>query len=159
LTSKNEDLIKEEILPGPRMLIFEIDTIPKPQKQTKFSYKGAYDPSKEYKNSIQWQMKPYAPKNPILGPVRVHLTFLLPIPIGTSKIKKRQMINGICVPWKRPDLDNLAYTVTNAMQNVIYEDDSQIIDLVLSKRYAEMPKIIIKVLEMDLAKNYEDQQY
>ena len=140
------------------MLIFEIHTIPKPQKQTKFSYKGAYDPSKEYKTALQWQIKPYAPSNPILGPVRVHISFFLPIPKITPSMRRKQMINGLCVPWRRPDLDNLAYTVTNAMQDIIYKDDSQIIDLVLSKRYAEIPKIVIKILEMDIAKNDQDDQ-
>ena len=82
----------------------------------------------------------------------------MPIPKSVTKSVKKQMINGACVPVKRPDIDNMAYTVTNAMTDLVYEDDSQIIDLVVSKRYAEVPKIVVKVIEMDLAKNDEDCQ-
>ncbi len=146
---------QEEILIGSRVLIFEINTIPKPQKQTKFSSRGAYDPSKQYKQSLQWQMRPYAPKEPLHGPVKVHINFYMPIPKSATKSVKKQMINGVCVPVKRPDIDNMAYTVTNAMKELVYEDDSQIIDLVISKRYAEVPKIVVKVIELDLAKNDE----
>jgi Holliday junction resolvase RusA-like endonuclease len=140
------------------MIMFEIHTIPKPQKQTRFARNIAYDPSRDYKESLRWQIKPHAPKEPFQGPMRVHLTFHLPIPKQTPKARRKQMINGVCVPWRRPDLDNLAYTVTNAMQELVYEDDSQIIDLVLSKRYAEVPKIIVKILEMNLAKNDDNDQ-
>lgn len=158
MTSNKETDNTEQNLNYFRMIMFEIHTIPKPQKQTKFSYKGAYDPSKDYKEALRWQIKPHAPKEPFQGPMRVHLTFHLPIPKQTTKTIKKQMINGVCVPWKRPDLDNLAYTVTNAMQDIIYQDDSQIIDLVLSKRYSEVPKILVKIFEMDLAKYSEDPQ-
>ena len=130
------------------MLIFEIHSIPRPQKQTQFGKHRAYDPSKQYKQAIQWQIRPHAPKDPLTGALHVDMTFYLPIPKGTSKILSRQMINGTALPYKRPDLDNLAYIVTNAMKEIIYEDDSQIVDLILTKRYAETPKTVIKVIEL-----------
>lgn len=129
------------------MLIFEIHTVPKPQKQTQFGKNRAYDPSKQYKQSIQWQIRPYAPKEPLKTPLTVDITFYLPIPKSTSKLLTKQMINGTALPYRRPDLDNLAYVVTNAMKELVYEDDSQIVDLILKKRYGQEPKTVIKVIE------------
>ena len=130
------------------MLLFEVHLTPRPQKQTQFSRHGPYDPSYQQKKEIQWQIKPYAPKEPLKGPLIVDIMFYLPIPKSTSKTLKTQMLNGIVYPMKRPDLDNLAYIVTNAMKEIVYEDDAQIVDLNLKKRYGEQPKTVIKVIEL-----------
>ncbi len=58
------------------------------------------------------------------------------------------MINGSLLPIKRPDIDNLAYMITNAMKGLFYEDDSQIVDLLLHKRYAEETRTVVKVIEL-----------
>ena len=134
-------------------MIFEIFSEPRPQKQTEYGKRKFYDPSKQMKQAIQWQIRPDAPKEPLSGPVKVSITFYMPIPKQTSKMHRRQMINGKSVPIKRPDLDNLAYLITNAMNEIVYEDDRQIVDLVLRKRYAEVPKTVIKVVELDSLKD------
>lgn len=132
------------------MLIFEILLPPVPQKQTRFiARKGHFtgiDPSKIDKEKIIWQIKPYIPKELYQGPVQLDLTFYMPIPKGTPKMKTKQMINQLIYPIKRPDIDNLSYIVVNAMKGIIYEDDSQIVDLNLHKRYGETPKTVVKVI-------------
>lgn len=130
------------------MLIFEIHSLPKPQKQTRWAYNKAYDPSFNQKEAIRWQLRPHAPKEPLKGPVSVNLHFYLPVPKTVRKHVKTQMLNGIAMPYKRPDLDNLAYLVTNAMIDLIYIDDAQIVNLNLRKRYAEIPKTVIEVQEL-----------
>jgi Holliday junction resolvase RusA-like endonuclease len=132
------------------MLLFEIHIPPTPQKQTKFYRRGnfvkTYDPSAVAKEQIQWQIKAYAPEIPLDGPLKVDLTFYLPIPKSISKVRKRQMINQVILPVKRPDVDNLAYLVTNAMKNIIYMDDSQLVDLCMHKRYGEEPRTVVKII-------------
>lgn len=106
----------------------------------------AYDPSSKAKEQIQWQMRAYAPPEPIRGPVKVDITFYMPIPKSTTKARRRQMINGVILPITRPDLDNLAYLMTNAMKEIIYADDSQIVDQSHHKRYSEDPRTVVKVI-------------
>ena len=134
------------------MIIIEIHSAPVPQKQTRFIARRGYcrgiDPSKNEKQQIQWQIRPYAPKEALEGPIQLDLTFFMPIPKGTSKIKARQMANQICHHISRPDLDNLSYLIVNAMKGIIYQDDSQIVDLLLHKRYADEPKTVIKVMPL-----------
>ena len=133
------------------MLILEINLPPVPQKQTRFYVqKGrcfGVDPSKQDKEQIQWQIRPYAPTHPYEGAVQLDITFFMQMPKAPA-LKTKQMINGTILPIKRPDLDNLSYLVVNAMKGIIYEDDSQIVDLNLHKRYGEVPKTIVKVIEL-----------
>lgn len=131
------------------MLLFEIHSTPRPQKQTYFTRRGCFDPSNGSKQALIWQIKPHAPAKPIEGPVSVIITFYMPIPKATNKKTREQMLNGVCLHVRRPDLDNMAYMVTNAMKELVYEDDSQIVDLKISKRYGEVPKTVIKVIEVD----------
>ena len=128
------------------MLLFEIPVAPVPQKQTRFGNGKAYDPSAPDKHQIQWNLRPYAPDKPLKGPIEVDITFYMPIPKNTSSLMRKQMINNVLHHMKRPDVDNLSYLVVNAMKDIIYEDDSQIVDLNLHKRYGEQPKTVVKVI-------------
>jgi Holliday junction resolvase RusA-like endonuclease len=127
------------------MYLFEIFSKPVPQKQTQWCKTWAYDPSRKDRDSLIWQMKPYAPNEPFFGPTEVDLMFYLPMP-KSSKIQQRMMLDGRILPIKRPDLDNLGYLVTNAMTQLFYNDDSQIVDLHLHKRYAEIPRTVVKII-------------
>lgn len=132
------------------MYLFEISGNPIPQKQTKFCMRGSfphsYDPSSQEKEFIQWQVRPYAPSEPLKGAIEMHITFFMPISKSTSKCQRIQMQNGVILPKKRPDVDNLGYLVTNALKEIVYQDDSQITDLILRKRYSENPRTVVKVI-------------
>lgn len=135
------------------MLLIEIHGNPCPQKQTRFVRRGSYvstfDPSSKEKANIQWQLKAYAPREPLAGAVKVDLTFYLPVPKSTSGVRKRQMLNHVILPTKRPDVDNLAYLITNAMKSIIYCDDSQVVDLCMHKRYGAEPKTVVKIIPIE----------
>lgn len=134
------------------MLIMTVHIEPEPQKQTKFRICNGrvftYDPSSSYIEKLQWQLKHYAPPSVYMGPVEVDLTFFLPIPKATSKVRRRLMNNGTIKHIVRPDLDNLAYAVTNAMKGIIYHDDSQVCSSRYRKFYGDEPKIVIKVRDL-----------
>ena len=134
------------------MLLFTIHLNPEPQKQTAFRrHKGrvwTYNPSQPYINKIQWQIKAYAPEEPISGAIELNLFFFLPIPKATTIPKKKQTINGKIMHIKRPDVDNLAYAVTNAAKKILYHDDSQIVRLIAQKMYSHEPRIVVKVREL-----------
>lgn len=134
------------------MLIIPVYLTPEPQKQTKFRNCNGkvftYDPSHAYIERLQWQIKSHAPSELYVGPVEVDITFFLSIPKATSKIKRRLMNNGTIKHIIRPDLDNLAYAVTNAMKGIIYRDDSQIVGSRYRKFYGDEPRIVIKIRDV-----------
>lgn len=133
------------------MFLFEIAGIPVPQQQTRFLRKSgfAYNPSKKDEERIQWQIKPYAPEIPLSGAVEMHLTFYLPIPKSVSRIKRLQMLNEVILPKTKPDFDNLAYLVTNALKKIVYQDDSLVTDCIIRKRYSDRPRTVIKIIPID----------
>jgi Holliday junction resolvase RusA-like endonuclease len=144
------------------MFLFEIIGKPTPQIQTRFRKCSnkifTWDPSKANKEYIQLQSRPYAPNSPLFGPIQLDLTFYLPIPKSTSIVKTKQMINQVIHHTSRPDVDNLAYIVTNALKDIFYHDDRQIIDLYLHKRYGEIPKTVVKITPIEeLAKTQGDE--
>lgn len=59
--------------------------------------------------------------------VTVDVTFYLPRPASLPK-KQVDMV-------KRPDIDKLGRAILDALTDVCFEDDSQVVDLLLYKRY------------------------
>lgn len=132
------------------MVEFEIIGKPCVQKRTRFSKKGGvYNPCKHEELMLEWQMKPYAPQQPWGGPIDMSFTFYLPIPSKTSAIRRRQMLAGYILPIIRPDFDNMAYILTNAMKNVFYKDDSQVVRCLITKLYGDEPKTIVRIRHIE----------
>lgn len=76
------------------------------------------------------------------GPVRVSVAFYLPRP---KKFNKR----GVPVAHlTAPDLDKLLRSVLDALTAVVWHDDSQVVEVIAQKRYADVgvpPRASIRV--------------
>lgn len=59
-----------------------------------------------------------------------------PIPESYSKSKKRRIADGEIKHTKRPDVDNCAKAILDALNEVAYKDDSQIVESRITKHYA-----------------------
>ena len=131
------------------MFQFVVHGIPLAQKQTRFVRRGSfvqtYDPSRKDKERIQWQIKPFAPEIPLSQPVELTIAFFVPIPKATSKRLRLQMINRVILPDKKPDEDNLAYLVTNALKGIVYDDDRRVCVKHVYKFYGSEPRTVIRV--------------
>ena len=70
----------------------------------------------------------------------------MPIPTSISK-KKKETLHYVS---KRPDIDNLAKAVMDAINQVgIWEDDSQVAHLDIRKIYSEEPRCLITIREVE----------
>ncbi len=131
------------------LITFEINTKPVPQARPRFyvrhhglkHFVGAYDPArcKTFKEVIAWHAQIKAQecglKNVVTGPISINLIFQM----GNGKERYHT---------KRPDIDNLAKAVKDALRGIIYADDSQIVEAHLYKQYGGPGvKIEIKTLE------------
>lgn len=134
------------------MFIFEILGNPIPQQQTRFSCKGGFprtwNPSSKDQERIQWHIKPLAPVEPLSGAIQLSIWFFLPIPKSTSSKLRQAMINRVVLPCVKPDEDNLAYLITNALKKIVYKDDNQICSKHVYKLYSDKPRTVIKVEEI-----------
>ena len=55
------------------------------------------------------------------------------------------MISGALLPAKKPDLDNVAKIVCDALNGVAYKDDAQVVKLTVHKRYSERPEVAVEI--------------
>lgn len=90
----------------------------------------------------------------ITDPLFIFIEFRMPIPKSFSKTKHLSAISGETVPTVKPDLDNLAKTILDGMNGIVYKDDSQIVDLFVRKRYADVPCAIVSIKEFRNQGNY-----
>lgn len=79
------------------------------------------------------------------GPIKLIIKLELQIPQSWSKKKKAQALAGEIRPLARPDIDNYAKSVMDSLNGLGYADDSQVVELVVSKEYAEEPGTLITV--------------
>lgn len=68
------------------------------------------------------------------------------VPRSWSKRKQKAALDGALIPGK-PDLDNVAKAVLDALNGVIYQDDRQVVRLVAEKRYSTDPKVEVYIHE------------
>ena len=60
------------------------------------------------------------------------------------------MRNGDLMPAKKPDIDNIAKAVLDALNSVAYRDDTQIVELQIRKQYSEKPRLEICMEELEV---------
>lgn len=70
------------------------------------------------------------------GPISLSVKFFLPYPMSYRTKPKMELVRqGLVVPSKKPDLDNLTKTYLDALNGVLWIDDCQIISMLVSKEY------------------------
>lgn len=67
------------------------------------------------------------------------------IPKSFSNKKRSQAIAHELRPTKKPDLDNIAKSILDALNNIVYNDDSQVVTSSSYKWYAETPYTSVEI--------------
>ena len=109
-----------------------------------------YDPpkSREYKKQVKLILEQHKPSEPLETPLRVKMTFNRQYLKSFTKKQLKQAEGGFLMPVSRPDLDNYAKAMLDAMNGIIYKDDSQIVILTLEKKYASESFTEIEINEV-----------
>lgn len=83
----------------------------------------------------QWEREdlPFPDKTPVC----VKITAGFGIPKSTSKKARLAMLAGQIGPTKKPDMDNIAKIVLDALNGFAWHDDVQVLDLHISKFYTD----------------------
>jgi Holliday junction resolvase RusA-like endonuclease len=107
----------------------------------------AYTPEKtrsyeaELKFAAVQQMQGRAP---LLGPLVVTMVAIFPIAPSWPKKKQAAALAGDVRPIGKPDADNLLKTL-DALNQVVWRDDSQIVTAQITKRYGATPGVTVCV--------------
>lgn len=93
-----------------------------------------------------------------IGPCSVTLDIVFPIPASWSKIRKAEALLGRARPIGKPDLDNVSKAILDACNRILWRDDSQVVEMVLSKRYGQEPQVVVTVRAAGLGWNPAQQR-
>jgi Holliday junction resolvase RusA-like endonuclease len=120
----------------------------RPRVIRKNGFVSSYTPRKtvNYETLIKehWSIENRKYK-PIQGDVDLEIKAYFKIPKSTSKKRKRMMLADKIKPTKKPDIDNIAKIVSDALNGIAFDDDKQIVNLWVEKHYSDQPRIEVRV--------------
>lgn len=133
-----------------KKLNFSIDILPEAYARPRFSKKLAmspnsktafYNPKSSYKRKIIKEVQAKLPNDfeIIAGEIKLKIVANIVMPQTISKSKTKQELSklGIINPLTRPDVDNYGKIILDALNKIIYLDDSQVYELTCIKKYTE----------------------
>lgn len=83
------------------------------------------------------------------GAIKAEIIGYFAIPKSTSKKKKAEMLEGKIEYTHKIDCDNLAKVILDSLNHIAYHDDSQVTQLYVCKKYAEEPKVVVTLTELE----------
>jgi len=123
--------------------------------------KRTYTPAKtnEYEQLGRFHAQQAMKKHKImLQAVRMVCRLEVPIPKSWSKKKRKEAASGDLRPITRPDVDNYVKAILDCCNGVCFKDDSQVVELVVTKVYSHEPKATIQLMEIPHANQITDPQ-
>ena len=83
-------------------------------------------------------------------PLKVVIDAFFKLPKSATKKDRVDVLNHIKFPTVKADVDNIAKSILDGMNGHVYGDDSQIVGLVVTKRYdCEDAFVIVTVKEVE----------
>lgn len=135
-------------------ITFKVEGTPVGKGRPKFARRGnfvsTYTPTKtrEYEDLIRDAAKQAMGSNePLKTPVAAYIYITVPIPQSYSKKRSKACLDGIERPCKKPDLDNILKCFLDAMNNIVYDDDTQVVSLHSTKVYGTIGMVEVLVKE------------
>jgi Holliday junction resolvase RusA-like endonuclease len=122
----------------------------RPRFARRGNFVSTYTPqkTKSYEDEIRMMAKAaMGASEPLETPVTVAIYIRVGIPASFSKQKRKDALSGIIKPTKKPDLDNVAKCFLDSMNEIVYLDDKQVVNLHVTKIYAETPAVEVMVKE------------
>lgn len=123
----------------------------RPRFSTHGGFVKAYDPkkSREYKTFVKMlaiqamgeQGWGYCEKEAL----KLTVTAYMSIPKSKSGKFREAAIAKLVFPIKKPDSSNIVKGIEDAMNGVVYKDDSQIVELVVKKYYGDVPMVEVEI--------------
>lgn len=137
------------------MIAFTLNTIPTAQARARhgvvnghsMTYKSG--PQRAAEQTLDALLAPHAPTAPMVGAVELQFRAVFPPPRSASKKARTAMLRGQLHHVKKPDLDNLAKQLKDAMTRLgFWGDDRQVVRTVCEKRYGEVGRWEVIVREV-----------
>jgi len=123
------------------------------KERPRFSNGRTYTPKKtaDRENLIRfYAMQAFGrDKDPVSFPLEVTIVATYTPPTSATKARKAAMLEGEIKYTKKPDADNIAKLVCDSLNNVVYTDDSNIVNLSVVKTYGNKDEIYVVIRKAD----------
>jgi Holliday junction resolvase RusA-like endonuclease len=136
------------------MVTFTVDGNPVGKQRARYVKRGnfvsAYTPEKTrtYESLIKEKaIEAMGSSEPLETPVTLYLYIRVPMPKSYSKKRIEACLNGSEQPICKPDASNILKSVEDGMNSVVYKDDSQIVNIHVTKVYSSQAGVDICVKE------------
>ena len=136
------------------MIEFTVNGPAVPKQRPRMGGRRAYTPkkTKDYEQKVRQAFSDaYHGDVPVYEadtPVRASIQVIQGVPQSWSKKKREAALSGVVAPTTRNgDLDNIAKSILDALNECVYHDDCQVTTLIISKRYGSQPCAIVKFNE------------
>lgn len=73
----------------------------------------------------------------LTGSIAATITAYHKVPKSYTKKRVQAIREGLEYPQKKPDIDNIVKIILDSLNKIAYEDDSQVTDLIVKKRFTE----------------------
>ncbi|WP_338630717.1 RusA family crossover junction endodeoxyribonuclease [Clostridium baratii] len=81
------------------------------------------------------------------GSIKAEIIAYYKIPKSYTKKRIKAIKDGLEHPNKKPDTDNIAKIILDSLNKIAFDDDAQVVDLKVSKRYTEENERVEFMLE------------
>jgi Holliday junction resolvase RusA-like endonuclease len=127
---------------------------PQGKGRPRFARRGAFthaytpEKTKTYEDEIRYMARAAMGASPPLEtPVTVAIYIRMEIPKSFSKQKRKDALEGVIKPTKKPDCDNVSKAFLDAMNGHVYLDDKQVVNLHVTKVWSEIGAVDVMVKE------------
>ena len=131
---------------------FVIPGTPVGKGRPKFARRGnfvsTYTPEKtaSYENLVKVKAEEAMKGRPAIdGAVAVTIWLWVTPPVSWSQKKQRQALSHEILPTSKPDVDNVIKGIFDAMNEIVWKDDKQAVDVSVRKRYSETARATVEV--------------
>ena len=87
--------------------------------------------------------------------LKVKILAFKPIPKAYSKKKRQLALDGIVRPTIKPDLDNIAKSVLDGLNQVAFVDDKNVVELKVEQYYHQVEFLLVTIEEIEIT----DEEY
>ena len=137
------------------MVTFEVPGDPHGKGRPKFARRGNFVQTYTDKKTASYEDLVRFHANiamvdlaPLESAVAVYIYIKLAVPKSYSKKRTEACLSGLERPTKKPDWDNVAKSICDAMNGIVYMDDTQIVDAHVTKVYAANAGVEVGVKEI-----------
>ena len=134
------------------MIVFTIPGTPVGKGRPRFARRGnlvtTFTPEKtaSYENLVKVKAEEaMVGRELIAGAVAVTILLFITPPASWSNKKMLQALNHEILPTTKPDIDNVIKGIFDAMNEIVWNDDKQVVDVTFRKRYANSARATVEV--------------